>query len=100
MAYTGLLHPPAASTILIGAFGMVDRPEDMLAIVISAALLSAVAWFVHWAAGIRFPVWSPFEQDGGPMLETKLGRLHLRKGGEKESMADLAARLATRQKLK
>ncbi len=100
MAYTGLLHPPAASTILIGVFGMVDRPEEILAIVISAAILSAVAWLVHSFSGIRFPLWAPYAKDKGPRLETKLGRLNLKKGRGSESMADMAAKLAARQKLK
>ncbi len=99
MAFTRLLHPPAASTILIGAFGMVERPEDMLAIVFSAAVLSFLAWVVHKMAGIRFPAWGPLEK-AAPIIETRLGRLILDRSDRPETMAETAARLASRQKLK
>ncbi|RUM89901.1 MAG: hypothetical protein DSZ23_02660 [Thermodesulfatator sp.] len=100
MAYSRLLHPPAASTILIGAFGLLQHPFAVFAIVLSALLLSLVAWVVHKAAGIKFPVWSPLEEMGGPRIETRLGRLYLDKEEEKNPMAAMAARLASRQKLK
>lgn len=100
MAFTGLLHPPAASTILIGAFGMAARPEDILTLMFSAMILSAEAWLVHKAAGIKFPAWAPFERDRGPKIETRLGRLSFGKTDESGSMQDIAARLASRQKLK
>ena len=100
MAFTRLLHPPAASTILIGALGMVEKAEDMLAIVFSAVILSLLAWVVHKMAGVRFPMWGPLEEDDGPRMETRLGKLSLDKKGRPETMADTAARLASRQRLK
>ena len=100
MVLTELLHPPAASTTLIAAFGFLENPVDIFAIVVSAAVLSMEAWLLHKLAGIRYPMWSPLEKEHGPRIATKLGLLSFSPEKDKPCMEEIAAKLASRQKLK
>ncbi len=85
MAFTGLVHPPAASTTLIAALGLVERWQDVAVVAVSALLISMVAWVLHRFSGVRFPLWYPLNGDEGPVLETKLGHLHVSKGPARQA---------------
>ena len=109
MAFTRLVHPPAASTTLIAALGMVDKWQDVAAVAISALMISMVAWLLHWLSGVKFPLWHPTSSSEGPVIDTKLGRLDVsvpqgesgarqRDGSQQDTAARAARRLRARQR--
>lgn len=116
MAFTRLVHPPAASTTLIAALGMVERWQDAAAVGISALMISMVAWLLHRLSGVRFPLWHPIAESEGPVIDTKLGRLDVSpgairkgpgrkegkegRGAQEETAAKVARRLRCRQSLR
>jgi len=99
MGVSGVLHPPAASTTLLIVFGYLGDPINILAFILASILVTGEAWLVHWIAGVEFPNWAPAKGDPGPQLRTKLGRLHLEKKETQLTVEEIAARLATRQRL-
>ncbi len=100
MGLTRLLHPPAASTTLLIVFGYLGSPTNIVAFSLASIFISMEAWLVHMIAGIKFPVWAPLTDDSGPNLTTKLGKLHLTKQKGQLSIEEIAARLASRQRIK
>ena len=101
MSLTDIVHPPAASTTLIASLGLMKGPLTIIMVGTAVFLLCMQAWTMHRLAGIRYPIWFPAAAHTGPDIETKLGKLAGRPGGEKENpVKDVAALLASRQKLK
>ncbi len=101
MSLTGIVHPPAASTTLIAGLGLMDGLSSISMLCLSVILLCMQAWVMHRLAGIRYPVWKPFSESTGPELITRLGRLSTGPAATgADRVQDIAARLATRQKLK
>jgi len=101
MSLTGIVHPPAASTTLIAGLGLMDGFISIVMLSLAVIFLCIQAWVMHRLAGIRYPAWQPFGRADGPELVTRLGRLRT---GPADTGAgrvhDVAARLASRQRLK
>ena len=100
MSFSGIVHPPAASTTLIAGLGMINSLITVLFMAISVILLCLLAWTMHWLSGIKYPAWAPFDHSQGPLIHTKLGKLTLSSPSDKDRVKDVAARLASRQRLK
>ncbi len=101
MSFTGIVHPPAASTTLIAGLGLMHGPLSIVMIGISVFFLCVQAWVMHNIAGIKYPLWTPFSNAMGPDITTRLGKLSTASGGDTANPArNVAARLASRQKLK
>ncbi len=105
MVLSGLLHPPAASTAMMGAMGLFSRWYDLPVLVLAVAVLCLQGIVMHRMAGIKYPFWAPLAGEQGPDLITRLGKL---KAVERSNpslnpsetdYSELAARLASRQKL-
>ncbi len=94
MAFTGLVHPPAASTALIAMSGIDGSWEAGAVVVLSSILVSIISWCMHRLAGVRFPLWSPFEQYKGPRMETRLGVQQDNDIGHRGRKGDAAAAVA------
>lgn len=101
MSLTGIVHPPAASTTLIAGLGMMNGFSSIGMLCIAVIFLCVQAWVMHRLAGIKYPVWKPADESTGPELVTKLGRLSMGPSSTGAGRVhDIAARLATRQKLR
>ncbi len=99
MSITDLLHPPAASTTLLVAFGNMSGITSALAFIISAIIVTYLAWIIHKFSGVKYPFWQPFDSHDGPKIHTKLGKIDLSKKKESLSIEEIAQRLAARQKI-
>ncbi|RZQ63362.1 HPP family protein [Amycolatopsis suaedae] len=59
MVLLRLPHPPAGATTLIIALGLLRTPADLLVVLASVVLLSALGFAVNRLARIPYPVWKP-----------------------------------------
>ncbi len=100
MSLSGIVHPPAASTTLVAGLGMINSPMTVAFMTMALILLCMLAWTMHWLSGIKYPAWAPFDNSQGPLIHTKLGKLTLSGPSDKDRVKDVAARLASRQRLK
>ena len=100
MSVTGIVHPPAASTTLIAGLGLMNGLQSAAMLSVAVVFLCMQAWVMHRFAGIRYPFWSPLERYVGPEIVTKLGKVSAGpSSGSGDPVRDVAARLASRQKL-
>ncbi len=100
MTITGFVHPPAASSSLVAALGLMPDWHNVPVLIFALSLISLQAWIMHKLNGVKFPLWSPFKETKGLRVETKLGHLNYTTGDREGKMQALAKALATRQKLK
>ena len=100
MTITGFIHPPAASSSLIAALGLMPDWHNIPVLIAALGLISIQAWIMHKINGVRFPIWSPFKEVKGLKVETKLGDLTYQHEDRKNKIERLAKALATRQKIK
>ncbi len=100
MSITDILHPPAASTTLLVAFGNLGGISSALAFIVSAVIVTYLAWIVHRFSGVKYPLWQPFDKHKGPKIHTKLGQIDLAKSKSSLSVKEIAQRLSSRQKIK
>ncbi len=96
MTWTGLLHPPAASTTMIASMGLMYSWSNISVLILSVALISLQAWAMHRLNGIKFPLWAPSRRESGPRIETKLGEISP-STCRCDEMEELAHRLITRR---
>jgi len=59
MVLLNVIHPPAASTTLIVALGIVTQPLDLLSLELAVVALTAQGILINRAEGLDFPLWSP-----------------------------------------
>ncbi len=98
MVVTKILHPPAASSCLIAALGLIENPAQIFTMMIAITLLCAQGYVMNKMAGIKYPLWNPFEETSLPKIKTLLGDLtELEK---EDHIERIAAKLAMRQKIK
>ncbi len=97
MTWTGLLHPPAASTTLIASLGLMRDWHNIPVLMVALVLISMQAWIMHRFHGIKFPLWAPTRTERGPRIETKLGDL-AKPTGKDGGVEELARRIATSRK--
>ena len=100
MTITGFIHPPAASSALIASLGLIPNWQNIFVLVVALGLVSCQSWFMHRLNGIKFPIWSPFEETKGLNIRTKLGDLNYKKSTKTHTVEELADLLASRQKIK
>ena len=100
MTLTGFNHPPAASSALIAALGLMPDWRNIAVLIVAVGLISIQAWIMHKINGVKFPLWAPFRELKGLNVETKLGDLSYRHNKKQDQIERLANALATRQKLK
>ena len=98
MTFTGLLHPPAASSTMIASLGLMRDWHNIPILITAVSLLSLQAWIMHRFHGIKFPAWSPARSERGPRIQTKLGEVHFSKGRPTSDVEELADRLVARRK--
>jgi hypothetical protein len=84
-----ILHPPAASTALIAATGYLPHWYHLLVLALATAILLLQAQVLHRLAGLRYPWWTPLEEEE-PEIFNHLGRFRLRGSPPKdlEQLAD------------
>lgn len=101
MVITGILHPPAASTTMIAAMGLMPDWHAILVVVVAVSAIALQAYVMHRFAGIKYPLWAPSKEDTHH-ITTLLGNVILehKKAGEKtDPFAAVSAQLATRRKI-
>ncbi len=99
MTLTGIIHPPAASTALLAAMGVLDRFEGIVILELAVIMLTLEAWIFHRISGVHYPLWGHDCKVKGPEISTKLGKLTFMDTGRQPDMADIAACLASRQRI-
>ncbi len=103
MVITGILHPPAASTTMIAAMGLMPNWYETLVVVGAVAMIAAQGYIMHTLAGIRYPLWNPLEGDTHH-ITTILGNVVLERSKEQQEEEDpfsaVASQLAQRRKVK
>jgi len=52
-------HPPAGATTIIVSSGLLDRPSQLVAVMVGVAILTAAGFAVNRALGVPAPAWSP-----------------------------------------
>ncbi len=100
MTVTGYIHPPAASSALIAALGLMPDWHNVAILLLALGLISLQAWIMHRLNGVKFPLWAPFKETRGLKVETKLGQLNFPDEEDENRITTLAQALSTRQKLK
>ncbi len=102
MVVTGILHPPAGSTTMIAAMGLMP---DWYAIPVVVGAVSAIAfqaYLMHRLAGIKYPLWSP-PKDERHHITTILGNVILEHSKDEEKREDpfaaVSSQLATRRRV-
>jgi CBS-domain-containing membrane protein len=97
MAASRILHPPAASTALIAALGLMPHWYSILILGASCTIILAQALLIHRLAGVRYPLWAPFKDDTSPDIETKDGKITLFSSkGRPQDLSELAQHLVVR----
>ncbi len=79
MALTNLLHPPAASTCLIGALGLVPRWYFLPLLGVSIGIVTFQALIIHRLAGVDYPLWSQASSKAEPAMRLKNEKFSLKK---------------------
>ncbi len=51
-------HPPAGATTIIVSSGLLDQPEQLVAVMAGVAILTAAGFGLNRALGVPAPVWS------------------------------------------
>ena len=97
MVLTDILHPPAASSCLIAALGLIKNPIQAVAMVVSVVLLCLQGYLMNNLVGIKYPLWNPMEDMPLPKIRTVLGDISETKS--KDPIEELAAKLAMRQRI-
>ena len=98
MVLTDILHPPAASSCLIAALGLVKSEYHIIAMMITICLICLQGYIMNKLAGVKYPLWSPFEKMTLPHIKTLLG--DIRELEQEDKLKELAAKRAMRQKRK
>ncbi len=99
MTLTGIIHPPAASTALLAAMGVLNRLEGIIILELAVMMLTLEAWILHRISGVHYPLWGHNCKVKGPEISTKLGKLTFIDTQRQPDMADIAACLASRQRI-
>ena len=101
MIATDVLHPPAGSTTMIAAMGLMPDWYSILVVMGAVALIALQAYLMHTLAGIKYPFWQPAEKDV-PMITTLLGDVvfdHQQSGKAEDPFAAVSSQLASRRKV-
>jgi len=56
-------HPPAGSTTLIIALGILRKPWQLGVLMLAVVLLTAQGFVINRLAGVRYPAWSPVQEE-------------------------------------
>jgi CBS domain-containing membrane protein len=51
-------HPPAGATTIIVASGLLQRPKQLLDVLVGVALLTAAGWVLNRVMGVPAPMWA------------------------------------------
>ncbi len=97
MVYSGILHPPAASTCLIASLGLVKSVSQMVGMVLAVYVICMIGYVVNWLAGIEYPLWESPDKIPLPKIKTVLG--DVQELESEDEIERIAARLAMRQKV-
>ncbi len=101
MVATDILHPPAGSTTMIAAMGLMPHWYSIPVLMGAVAMISLQAYLMHMLAGIQYPLWGPKEKDV-PMITTILGNLkfeHEKKEDMTDPFAEISSQLASRRRV-
>ncbi len=98
MVAAKVTHPPAASTALMVALGLMVQWQELAAVMAAIVLLTAEAYCMNRLSGIATPLWRPLaQQPGDDLLVTALQTDA--PVTTKDSYAEIADLLVGRQKL-
>ncbi len=75
MVLFDLLHPPAASTTLVGAMGMFTHWYDLPVMMTALTLLCGQGYLIHKIAGVKYPLWKSGNHEALFQIDTDLGVL-------------------------
>ena len=56
-------HPPAGATTLIIALGILRKPWQLGVLMLAVVLLTAQGFVINRLAGVRYPAWSPVQEE-------------------------------------
>ncbi len=74
MVRLNILHPPAASTALIASLGYLPQWYHLLVLALALVILILQAKLFHFVAGVKYPWWSP-KEDETPAIMTSWGKV-------------------------
>jgi CBS-domain-containing membrane protein len=98
MVIAKIAHPPAASTTLIVALGLMVQWQELLAVMAAIVLLTVQCYLINRLSGIASPVWAPLPQCRSDQLE--LAALCTENAAAtKNSYTEIADLIVSRQKL-
>nr|WP_158508765.1 HPP family protein [Thermosulfidibacter takaii] len=97
MIYTGILHPPAASTCLIASLGLIKGITPIIGMMASVVLVCLIGYVLNNLFGIEYPLWNNGEKVPLPKAKTVLG--DVQELETDDHVESIAAKLAMRQKL-
>ncbi len=93
MIITRLLHPPAASTCLIGALGLIPHWYFLPLLTVSIGIIILQALLMHRLAGVEYPLWRHHFSTSGPYMRLKNGTFHF--AGDKGELLKMAEKLTS-----
>jgi len=59
MIALGIEHPPAGATTVVVSLGLLKTFDQLLALELGALVIVTLAFCVHRARGVQYPVWGP-----------------------------------------
>ena len=101
MVLTGILHPPAASTTMIAAMGLMPNWYSVPVVVAAVSLIAFQAYIMHHLAGVKYPLWNP-GKDFTPKITTILGNVvfeHAEEDKRKDPFAAVSSQIVSRRKV-
>ncbi len=93
MVITHLLHPPAASTCLIGALGLIPHWYFLPLLTVSIGIVILQAIMMHRLAGVEYPLWRHHLSTAEPSMKLKSGAFRFK--GDNEELLKMAEKLAS-----
>ena len=99
MVAANVSHAPAASTALIVSLGLMVEWQELVAVMVGILLLTVESYTINRLAGIAYPLWKarPTRQNEGLVMNALRTNASC---AEEDRFADIAQRIATRQKLR
>ncbi len=98
MVAAKIQHPPAASTTLIVALGLMVQWQELVAVMAAVVLLTVECYALNRLAGIASPIWgADAKRQGDGLVATALQTDAAT--AQKDGYAEIADRIVSRQKL-
>jgi len=98
MVAAKISHPPAASTTLIVALGLMVQWQELIAVMAAIIMLTAECYLINRLSGIASPVWAANAERQGDGLVVAALQTDV-SATRKDSYAEIADQIVARQRL-